>query len=277
MHIQNQVKYPKASETVEYLSNAGLEMFYIAPKQRASAAAKNTSPQLTDTELQDFKSGRGRVGIHLDTPNYTMLEISYDDDDTKGLTSVALLPDPVLKRWNTELQGFSSLYWIDAPLPDMRIGTPDGDMWITAKGSFNDPSAHFLLLGGTAKSEDLVLYPPIQIDNPCVATKDLEWRLRCAAVSEWYSRLIKYGTDASYLMQYLAVNGIEFSNAIKMINASLRFESRHLSEWDVRPIYLNIQQSMTKKVAYDSLHNRFQSAKVADALDNLLGFTAPES
>jgi len=277
MTSQNAANNPTETQMIEHLRNFGLEMFYIEPKQHSTQAAKKTTSQLTDAELQAVESGKGRVGLRLDTDRYTMVEIFHDPFDTDSLTSIALLPEPAITIWNAEYQCISNLYFVDAPMPDLRIWEPYGIAWLQVKGSYRNPSAHSLLTSSAARRTLLDLHPHLRKHNSFVATKDLEWRLRCATATELYSCLINCGKDTFYLMQYLAVNGVDFSTAMTMMNTILRrYWPTQLKEGDVSPIYMDSQRTMTKTFAYDGLQIRFPNGDVAGLLDSCLGFTTPE-
>jgi len=277
MTPQNAANQPTETQMIEHLRNCGLEMFYIEPKQHSSQAAKNTTSQLTDAELQAVESGKGRVGLRLETDRYTMVEVFHDPFDTDSLTSVALLPEPAITIWNAEYQCISNLYFVDAPMPDLRISDTYGLAWLEVKGGYNNPSAHSLLTSSSARRTLLHLHPQLRMYNSIVATKDLEWRLRCATATEAYSCIINCGADTFYLMQYLAVNGVDFATAMTMMNTILRrYWPTQLKEDDVRPIYMEEQRTMAKTFAYDGLQIRFPNGNVAGLLDSCLGFTTPE-
>jgi hypothetical protein len=277
MTTPNAVTQPTETQMIQYLRNSDLDLFYIAPKQHSSQAARNTTSQLTDAELQAVESGKGRVGLRLDTPNYKMVEIFHDPFDTESLNSIALLPEPAITIWDGEYQCISNLYFVDAPMPNLRISDTYGLAWLEVKGGYNNPSAHSLLSSSANRRTLLDLHPRLHTHNSFVPTKDLEWRLRCATATEAYSCLINCGKDTFYLMQYLAVNGVAFSTAMTMMNTILRrYWPTQLKESDVGPIYMDSQRTMTKAFAYDGLKIRFPNGDVAGLLDRCLGFTAPE-
>jgi len=277
MNTQNAVTQPTETQMIQYLRNSGLELFYIAPGQHSSKAAKNTTAQLTDAELKAVESGKGRVGLRLDTPNYKMVEICHVPNETDSLTSVALLPKPAVQIWNGETECISDLYFIDETMPNMQVKDFYGDLWLAVRGSYNDPFAHTVLPGGVAKREFDYLHPRLHMHNSHIPTRGLEWQLKCAAVTELYSCLINCGTDVFYLMQYLVLNGVDFSTVMTMMNSILR---RHwtlqFTEAKLRPIYMNLQHTRTKDFGYDGMNIRFPGGEVADSLDRMLGFTPPK-
>jgi len=275
MTPQNAVTQPTQTQMIQYLRNSGLELFYIAPKQSSIEAARNTTWQLTDEELQAVESGKGRVGLRLETDRYTMVEIVQPHYCTESLTSIALLPTPAIELWSSEYQCITNLYFSDAPVPNIRVRDNEQEFWSMANGSYDNRLAHSILTGRTARTK-LINTPVLSpMHTSCIASKDLEKRLKWAAATEFYSCFTSCGMDVLYLMQYLAVNGVELPTALTMANTIMkRYWPTQIKEAQCRTPYTETQEDTDWQFAHDVLCNRFGDWFV-DTLDSWLGFTAP--
>jgi len=260
---------------IDSLRRTELDMFYIAPTHKASAAAKNTSSQLTYDELLDLHARIGRVGLRLESSSYNMIELLHPHYDANSLASVALLPEPAIQFWSPEFDCISSLYFCDALIPNMQLKDSNGKTWLKVNGSYDNRFAYTILPGGTSRRKFFNAQPAENLQSTCITHKDLEFRLKCAAFVELGKWEFGDGSPAAQLMEYLAANNVDFSIAFDILKTIALWRWRQtLDEGFYREEYRRVQQWMDVETAYFHIHGN-NCKKMVDTLNSWLGFTAP--
>jgi hypothetical protein len=276
MNTQNAVTQPTQTQMIQYLRNSGLELFYIAPKQSSIEAARNTTWQLTDEELQAVESGKGRVGLRLETPNYKMVEIRRPDPCTGDIPLLPSFPKPAIQFFDSEYGMLREFYLCDSAMPDMEMQDDRGDVWLELKGSYNNPSAFAVILGGKHSKKYYDTRSALGIASSCIESEGLEWRLGCVATTELFLCHIDGNTQVANLMQYLAVNGVEYSVALEMASTILmRYSETEVNDEGWFEQYLELKAKASREVIYEVFEFWFDIWFV-DTLDRWLGYTAPE-
>jgi len=276
MNTQNAVTQPTQTQMIQYLRNSGLELFYIAPKQSSIEAARNTTWQLTDEELQDVRTGNGRVGLRLETPNYRMVEIRRPDPSTLTIPLLPLFPKPPIQFFDPNYGLIREFYLCDASVPDMEMKDDKSRVWLELKGSYNKPYAHSVLLGGKHSKKYYDTRSTLGIDSSCIKSERLKWQLNCITTTKLFLCHMDGNTQVAHLMRYLAVNGVEYSVALAMAGTILmRFSSTEVNDEGWFEQYLELQAKASREGVYEVFEFWFDIWFV-DSLDRWLGYTAPE-
>jgi hypothetical protein len=276
MYIQNADNPLVPTQMTQYLRNTDLDLFYIAPNEDPSEAARNTTWQLTDEELHDVRIGNGRVGLRLETPNYKMVEIRRPDPSTVTIPLLPLFPKPAIQFFDPNYGLIREFYLCDASVPDMEMKDEISKVWLELKGSYNKPYAHSVLLGGKHSRKYYDTRSTMGIDSSCIKSEGLEWRLGCVATTELFLCHMDGNTQVAHLMRYLAVNGVEYSVALEMASTILmRFSSTEVNDEGWFQQYLELQAKASREDVYEVFEFWFDIWFV-DSLDKWLGYIAPE-
>jgi len=264
------------TEMTQYLRNSQLDLFYISPNQDPSEAARNTTWLLTDEELHEVRIGNGRVGLRLETPNYKMVEIRRPHPCTEDIPLLPFFPKPAIQFMDSEYGMLREFYLCDSAVPDMEMRDDKGDVWLELKGSYNNPLAFAVIFGGKYIEEYHDTRSTLGIDSSFIESEGLEWRLGCVATTELFLCHMDGNTQVANLMQYLAVNGVEYSVALEMASTILmRFSSTEVNDEGWFQEYLKLQAEASREVIYEVFEFWFDIWFV-DSLDRWLGYTAPE-
>jgi len=276
MTTLNSAIQPTETQMIEHLRNSGLELFYIGPEQNPSEAARNTTSQLTDAELKAVASGNGRVGLRLESPDYKMVEIRRPHPCTEDIPLLPLFPKPAIQFMDSEYGMLMEFYLCDTDLPDLEMKDEKGEVWIELKTSHNNPFASAVIFGGEYIEEYYDTRSILGLESSRIESEGLEWRLGCVATTELFLCHMDGNTQVANLMQYLAVNGVEYSVALEMASTILmRYSETEVNDEGWFQQYLGIQAKASREDVYEVFEFWFDIWFV-DSLDRWLGYIAPE-